>query len=170
MSEYDRTWILAQAVMAAVVAEFALAAAADPSCTTIALPELQYISNGDVPGDCELLAVALNRVYGVSMAQGMPTEEVAAQMCTHWRAAVFEIVLMRCAPIMDESATVDFALVQESGEQVMRDGQIITRGILRAYRADAFGIGPTLAFEDWASIVAEGGLVGGRLNVRIGLL
>lgn len=167
---YEKTWELAQAVMTAVVDEYTLAAAAEPSCDTIGLPELQYISNGDVPGDCELLAVALNRVYGVSLTQGHPNEEVAAQMCTHWRAAAYEIVLLRCGPIMDDSANVDFALVQESGRQVMRDSQIITRGVLRAYRADAFGVGPTLAFEDWASIVSEGGLVGGRLVVRIGLV
>jgi hypothetical protein len=161
--------------MAAVVAEFELAAAAEPYRTDIALPPTRFVSNGDIPADSELLAVALNRMWGVSLTGGMPNEEVAALQCVNWRAASYEIVLMRCAPTPDEhpyegQPTVNYSLVEESARQVMRDGQIMTRGIVRAYRADAFGVGPNLALEDWASVVSEGGLVGGRLLVRIGLL
>lgn len=170
MSEYDKAWDLANVVLGAVVDEFSLAAAAEPANRDIPLPGLRYISNGDIPADCELLAVALNRMHGVSMTQGFPTEEIAAQRCVVWRAVAFEIVLMRCGPTMDDQGIVDYNLVAQSGHQVMRDGMIITRGILRAHRADAFGVGPVLAFEDWASIVSEGGLVGGRLLVRVGLV
>lgn len=164
---YSRPWDLANLVLAAIVAEFALA--------DVELPGVQFVSNGDVPQDDELLAVALNRMYGVSMSAGVPAEEVAAQRCTMWRAAQYEIVLVRCAPVIEDhpiagNPRARYNLVEESARQVMYDGMIVTRGILRAYRAETFGLGPNLAFEDWAALEPTGGIVGGRLLVRIGLV
>lgn len=166
-TRYTKAHRLAEALLDAIVDEF--------TKVDVGLPALRFVSNGSIPFDTELLAVALNRIYGTS-ASGPPDEaSLGERPHTHWRSAQFEVVLMRCAPVFDDNPldaqpAINMRQLAASALRTMTDPLIMTQGILNAYQGGLFGAGVNLAFEDWAALGPEGALVGGRMMVRIGLL
>lgn len=166
MTIYDRPWDLTQAVLAAVQAEFALAVVDTPD---VALPARQFCTTGVVVYDAEQLSVTLIRMYGQSGDDGAETDEPTR--CLAWRGAEFEILLLRCAPQIDvlisgEVRAPSAEAYSSFGELVAGDAMRVTRGLLRAYRAETFGVGPVMSLGKWES-VGEGDLGGGALRVRI---
>lgn len=138
----------------------------------ISLPARRYVSNAAAATeDCELLAVSLLRVYGVPELGSPAAEAIVVQRCLSWRAAQFEVKLLRPAPVMSETGVVPSVdEIEASSAVVMRDERLLTAAILRGYSAEAFGVGPNLALEDWAWMGPQGALVGGRLRLRIGMI
>lgn len=139
------------------------------------LPPRRFVSNGETAHDMEQLTVSFLRSYGVPPLGTPASESIEITQCLMWRAAQFEVRLLRCAPVGVARADGTFnppsvASMEANAEEVMADERLITSCVLDAYRADAFGIGPNLALEDWAWLGPEGGLVGGRLRLRIGLI
>lgn len=166
MGAYDRVNVLAAAVLAAVVDEFDLA--------EVVLPERRFTTAGVVYYDAEQLSVSLIRMIGVDPDGGLASETGEPLRCLNWLAAQFEVMLLRCAPgiITLPNGTVrapSSADMQSHGNQLGQDMMIATRGIVRAYRADAFGAGPTMVFNGWDP-VGEADLTGGALRVTIGLV
>ena len=163
---YDRVNALAAAVLAAVVAEFDLA--------EVDLPARRFTTAGLVYYDAEQLSVSLIRMIGVDPDGGLGTESGEPLRCLHWPAAQFEVMLLRCAPgiVTLPNGSVrapDPAAMQAHGARLGEDLMIATRGIVRGYRADAFGAGPTLVFNGWDP-VGEADLTGGALRVTVGLV
>lgn len=166
MAYYDRVTTLAEAVLAAVVDEFATA--------EIDLPARRFTTAGVVYYDAEQLSVSLIRMLGVDPEGGLAAESSEPLRCLNWLAAQFEVMLLRCAPsiVTLPNGTVrapTAEAMQQHGGQLGRDMMITTRGIVNAYRADAFGAGPTLVFNGWDP-VGEADLTGGALRVTIGLV
>lgn len=167
MTYYDRSHDLAVALLAAVVAQY----------TTDGLtpPETQFVADGLIVFDCELLAVGINRMYGVSGQPGGPAAEgVTMEQRNSWRAAQFEIICLRCSPqindsIYEPSWAPKPSAVTASAKIVHRDAEIMTKAVIAGARSGTFGDGPQVALEGWSAIGEESGLVGGRLTVRIGL-
>ncbi len=168
MSTYSRPWDMTLAVLAAVQAEFTLAA--------VALPDRQFATSGMVIYDAEQLSVSLVRMSGAELhgEMGPAGTSQYPQYATSWRAADFEVMLLRCAPLIDvlvsgELRAPSIADQAAHGQAVAQDAQVITQGLLRAWGTDNFGPGPNIALGAWQA-VGESDLTGGMMTVRIGLV
>ena len=165
---YDKVSELADALLAAVIAEFELA--------EVELPARRFVTTGTVFYDTEQLSVTLARMHGVDTeGGGAPAGQSSdALRCLVWTAAEFEVMLLRCAPTFETFVTGTIAVpsvdvVRDHGRRIARDAAIMQRGIVRAYRADAFGMGPTAALTGWEA-VGEADFAGGALRVTLGLV
>lgn len=163
----ERPWQLAKAILTAIEDGYAAEA--------VELPARRFVSDRRPAFVDELVSVHLVRMYGVAAASGPALEQLDTLRCTNWRAAQFEVCLIRCAPssepLRDGSLRppkVD--ALEASARAVMLDAMLVTDSIVAAYRRDEFGIGPNLALDSWVNLDADGLFVGGRLNVRIGLV
>lgn len=165
---YDRTNVTAAAVLAAVVAEFALAA--------VDLPDRRYYTSGNVYYDAEQLSVTFVRSVNANEVDGKGTASQHNDVLRSlvWRVGEFEIMLLRCAPqievLMNGEVRAPKVSVQESyGVAAMADSEIIQAGLRRAARAGSFGEGPILVIGDY-SMVGEGDLGGGALRCFVSLV
>lgn len=163
---YDKNEGLAQALLDAVVTQYA--------ADGLALPSLQLIGYAGMPLDVDMVTVMLVRMFSVQQATGPEGEQIHAQREPLWRGAEFDVVIIRCTPQPKALATGD--IIPPSPTQVtamarvlMRDPLVITRGIVTAYKGGGFGGVPNIALGDHAAIADEsGGIIGYRLRVRIG--
>lgn len=161
MTDVSRPWDLCVAVLAAIQTEFTTRARP--------LPPRQFATTGVVIYDAEQLSVTLIRLFGM---EGGEAEYV--QQCTVWRGAEFEVMLLRCAPtvqqMVDGSVRAPTAAQQSTyGELVATDAQVITLGLLAGFRAGSFGLGPTLTLGSW-SATNEADLGGGALRFKLSLV
>lgn len=139
----------------------------------VSLPANRIPTTGVVAYDGELLAVSHVRNYGAGSQVGAQVEE-RTRLNTYqvaWRAAEFQVLLIRCCPDIEERDGILYAPKPDAmkawGEVVARDEFTTRKGILAAARADVFGPGPDIVFETWTAVGPAGGLGGGVLAVRI---
>lgn len=156
---------IAESALAAVVAEF--------TTRGVAVPALQYVTVGELVPDGELLVVSVQRMHGVQATGGFPSEAVEPLRCLQWRAVQLSVAIQRCAPepkvVRGQVEAPSNTDQTTAARRALDDAEIIRLGLVRAYRAGDFGEGDVFAFEDWLPYPVAGGLIGGRLNVRIGL-
>jgi hypothetical protein len=93
-----------------------------------------------------------------------------------WRQARFAIEIVRCAPVGRAKAGGGYLppskdQIEATARMVMADAVLITDAIVAAaYAGDLIDEDVNLALENWASIPEQGGMVGGRMNLRIALV
>lgn len=164
---FDRAHQRALDALGVIVAEF--------KAQNVAPPEAQFVADGLIVFNCELLAVGINRFYSTGLGDGPNAETIRVEQGWSWRAVQLEIVHLRCSPqISDHAYDANWnprpADVTASAKTVHRDAEIVTKALIAANRNEVFGPGRNnMALEGWDAIGEESGLVGGRLRVRIGL-
>jgi len=168
MSYYDKSETLAQAMLDAIVAEYA--------ATNVSVPDRQILGYAGMPFDCEMLSVMVVRMYAAGYEQGPDQEGIYPQRnsSTFWAGAEIDVVILRCTPQPKTSATsiiaVKPAVIEAFASLTMKDPHIIARGVMNAFTAGDLGLGGNLAFLDTAAIGDEsGGFVGLRARHRLGL-
>lgn len=136
------------------------------------LPDLQYVSNGAVPWDgCEVLAVSYVRTFPA--IEGDPTQEgiTSAPGLSALRAAVYDVVLLRCSPditmVGPEIVMPAVEHIRASGVQVLTDVQALTNAVFAAQKAGDIPGCSGLALENCTAAGPEGGMVGNLLRVRL---
>lgn len=155
MAGGDKLYTLAEDLLASVVAQFG-----DES---IELPARQYVANGEVAHDCDQLTVA-----PVSGFIGNPEEEDPQVVrCASTLSFDLEVRLLRCVPVPDNAGNPPNAdAIQASAQEILTDAYVMSRGLIRAVNADAFGeschsvrigllepVGPDGGFGGWRAVV-----------------
>lgn len=164
---YDRAHTHAKNTLARIVAEFRTA--------EVKAPETQFIADGLIVYNCELLCVGVNRFFSTGLSDGPAGEIVRTEQGWSWRSAELEVVHLRCSPqinehIYDGSWNPKPDDVTASAKIVHRDAEIITKALIAGNREELFGAGRNnMALAGWDAIGEQAGLVGGRLRFRVGL-
>ena len=145
----------------ACVAAFASAA--------VDLPSRRYTTAGDILWDNEQFTVTFVSLFRHGGSIGSPLTDPV--QCDLFTAAVFEIMLLRCAPhITDQSAVLPPPAEFEAyGDRLLSDIDIVINAIYTAWSVGDFGVGPMLAFETAETIGPEGELGGFTMRVRVGI-
>lgn len=160
----DRIWLLAQELRDVISHGYAVAG--------VDLPERQFVSPGLPAWDCEILAVQLERTFGI--AGNLATELIEPQLPAvghAMRGATFAIWLIRCVPtIHDDGTNVQIPSVTEeeaAAKIIYSDVQLLLNVIVAAQRAGELPGCSGLAFEVWQTVGPQGGLSGGYLRLRL---
>lgn len=160
----DRIWLLAQELRDVIVAGYALAG--------VDLPERQFVSPGLPAWDCEILAVQLERTFGI--AGNLATEIIEPQLpqAAHaMRGATFAVHLIRCVPTLhDDGTNVQVPSVTEeeaAAKVIYTDVQMLLNVIVAGQRAGDLPGCSGVAFEAWQTVGPQGGLSGGYLRLRL---
>ena len=88
----------------------------------ISLPDRRYIALASPAQDCEQVTVAFQQLY-----IGPPGDEASApQRCESPRSAVFEIVITRCIPVVDDrNRAPQPAEISAASAVLMRDAWLL---------------------------------------------
>lgn len=158
----DRWAVVADDVLAAVVAGYVTAG--------VELPERQLIAPSLPVWDCELLAVHVERQF--SYAGNLASEVVEPLTDAPGfalRGAVIAVHLIRCVPSQDDDGNPPTAAAETAAaETILRDSQLLVNVLVAAVRNGDIGTCNSVAFQEWESLTASGGLGGGRLRMRYG--
>lgn len=163
----SRLWDLATAVLTAVEDGYATEG--------VDLPDRTFVSYGPPLVDCPLLAVHVERVYGIEGNVAAEALQPIASAAGHtMRAATFVIVLVRCVPVVAEDGLADVRIPTSDEEdnaalEILSDAQLVLNSLVAAERAGDLPGCHSIVYESWIPIVAEGGLAGGATRVRIGV-
>lgn len=138
------------------------------------LPERQLVHTGFLPVDEPAFAVCVTRIFGTV---GDPAfEQFASRVTDVWylRAMAFDLTIDRPAATFDvqgdqEVRTPPAAVIEAEAQERLQDAAALTRCVIEADEAYAFGRSIPVAFEGWTPRGPEGGIAGGSFGVRIGL-
>lgn len=126
------------------------------------VPDFRFVAGGEVAWDCTLLAVQYIRGYSGMLGR----EAVDPIKCFAPRTHVFQIVVLRCAPIMEEGGDPPPASeLNTYGLEVLADAWALQVGILHRYEAGDFGDCQNFAIADATELGPEGALGGVALTV-----
>lgn len=161
----DRWWTVAEQVRTAIVSGYDTAG--------VELPDRRVITFGPPAADCEMLAVQLERVYGIG---GDPTvavlESKAPAAGFAMRGATFAVWLLRCIPDVDlalDQLVLPSVTDEEAAAAVIfTDAQLLSNVLAAAVKAGGLPGCASVAIEDWQNIEPQGGLGGGVLRLRVG--
>lgn len=140
------------------------------------LPERQFVSNGFVTWDCEEVAVAVERTYGVEGEPGFETASASGVHLMGVRAIQVAIWIIRCVPDMttddDENVIVPSAVaIDASAAELLTDPTAIINALITQMRtAEGLGSCSGIAFQNWTAEGPSGGLGGGTLRVAMTLV
>lgn len=135
------------------------------------LPELQYVSDGEVAWDgCEVLAVSWNRTAPTQ--EGDPSLEAIQPQAVlaGLRFVVVDVALLRCVPTITQDGDA-FILppvedVAAAARVIAIDAQCLTNAILAASKAKRIPGCNELALEGCTAAGPEGGMAGSVLRFR----
>lgn len=158
----DRVYSLARGALDAVIAYY-VAEAVD-------LPERRYVSDGPAAAwDCEQCVVYVERTFPGLADQQQPRAIDGIEV----RSLSLQIEVVRCTPVMDEEGAEiilpDPADIEASAQVVLADAVMLAAGIRAAWKAGELAGCHDVVLDDWQGLGPLGGLVGGRLGVRIQL-
>lgn len=117
-NDIDDLWKLAGEILAKVVLVYAREG--------IDLPERQYIALATPAQDCEQVTVAWQQAY-----IGPPGDEASTpQQCESPRSAVFQVVITRCIPVVDDRNRAPVpADISKASAVLMRDAWLLLTSI-----------------------------------------
>jgi hypothetical protein len=159
----DRPFVLAEAMLAAVVSHY--------GDQGVPLPGTRLVTTGQVVADCELAAVAVQRLFN---HEGDVGGEVVQALRRHQghqlRGMLAAVTVLRCVPVLDDDAQPPPAgEIQAGARLILADAQHCWDALRAAEdRGDLTGCNG-LAWAGWDSYGPEGGYGGGFLTVRAGL-
>lgn len=144
----------------------------DPSDAP-ALPDRQYVTNGDVMWDCEQLVVQAESTYptqGDPRVQNYWADDAVLGM----RGLVFAVWLIRCVPDIDaqgsEVILPSATAMQDSARDLLGDADSILGILVDAQRAGELAGCNDLTFDGWTPVGPSGGLGGGVSRWRCGVV
>lgn len=160
----DRIWLLAQELRDVIRLGYAAAG--------VDLPERQFVSPGLPAWDCEILAIQLERTFGIAGNLAAEIVEPQLPQAAHaMRGATFAVWLVRCVPtIHDDGTNIHVPSVTEeeaAAKIIYSDVQLLLNVIVAAQRAGNLPGCSGLAFEAWQGVGPQGGLSGGYLRLRL---
>lgn len=163
MSSVDQVWTIANTLLSTVVSQYAAAG--------VSLPSRQYVADGgEVALDCELVAVALSRVYrGVP---GVALDAAASTLrCASVRAAEYHVWIVRCASTPQESGDPPSTTSIESyAEPMMTDAWLLPSSLTEAALDGSLGFSCDDVFIGQLVVAGpEGAHVGVDLTVQVAL-
>lgn len=138
-----------------------------------ALPEQQYVANGDVQWDCAQLVVNVERVFptqgDVTVEQWWQTDAGLGP-----RGCVLGVWLIRCVPDIDATGQVikfpSAAAMDESAFDLLGDSTTVLELLLQAQLEGELATCNGFSFENWTPVGPSGGLGGGVTRVRTQLM
>lgn len=157
-----RLYDLCQAVLEAVNAEWP--AEAEP------LPDLQYVTNGEVAMDgCDVLAVSIERTFPIAGDQSFEVLEPGISLAQ--RAAVVVLSLFRCVPIVtddgEEAVNPTAAQLEESALELLMDAQALENAVVAAGEDERIGGCAGVTLADSNALGPFGGMGGCELRIRV---
>lgn len=130
-------------------------------------PARQYVSPGEPPFDCELVAVHWART--IASGQPIPLPSVRQQQKTGVvPVADFVVTVVRCTPTPRAGATPSAAVLQASAEQLGLDAEAIRHALVAMVKAGTVGGScRAVAFRDVAAATPSGGFVGFTAGIGV---
>lgn len=154
---------LAQAALAAVVDRWPVEA--EP------LPARRYVSNGMIVWDCDEVVVMAGNTFGAEADPGSESFLTQASAGYAIRAAIIEVLILRCAPDPDDEGNPPTAATIEANATViLTDAMAAFNCLVEAQEDGDLATCQGLAFERWTSEGPLGGLAGGTTRFRALLL
>lgn len=138
-----------------------------------ALPDRQYVTNGDVMWDCEQLVVQAESTYPI---QGDPRVQ------QYWetdrelglRGLVVAVWCIRCVPDIDtvgeEIILPDASALEDSARDLLGDADSILDILVHAQIGGDLATCNGFTFENWSPVGPSGGLGGGVTRFRVAVL
>lgn len=161
----DRLWVIAQALQAAVIAEFALEGET--------LPTRQYIATRNPAWDCEQFTVSAHTItYGLPDFSGnLSLNPASADYAL--RSVMFSLTIVRCAPQVQPNSPLfgaqpvtDEADEDAFAEQWMLDAVITWNAVIRLAEAGTLGV--QMVRPERVDTIGPSGSFGGMdMNVRV---
>jgi hypothetical protein len=147
----DDLWRLAEKLLAKVGEVFARCG--------VPLPDRQYIALASPAQDCEQVTVSFQQAY-----IGPPGDEAALpQRCESPRSAVFQVVITRCVPVVDDRGRAPtVAALTNAAQVLMQDAWLLLQSSNEM--DDYLGIIATVEATD-----AEGGLQSVVMTLTLGV-
>lgn len=164
-----RLWDVQTALWAPVEAAFQ--AQASP-------PERLYISEGTPAWDCSSLVLTLERLRpgqpGGAQGQGPIGESISAATglihnAMSWTVEVAFTVLRCAAAIPEGAAAPSAAAIEAVAQQVADDAWLLWSTVTGSELSGAYGSCSPMAIPEVTPVGPEGGLVGSRMVVHVGL-
>lgn len=138
------------------------------------VPEVQFVSNGLIASDgCDLLATRIERTFSM---EGDPTVEQMFTLGPGFtnRAAIVACTMLRCVPTIDsvgdEAIVPTPAELEASAMLVLVDAQAMFNALVIGQASGELGGCHTMTFDSWTPEGPEGGVGGGTLRVRLGVM
>lgn len=149
---------IAQDILAAVVTGYA--------ANSISLPSRRYVADGgEVALDCELVAVALGRVFRGS--PNSPADSFIPQRCVGIRTAEFHVWIVRCASAPQDSGDPpSTATIESFSELMMTDAWFLPYALAQSVGAGNLGSCDEMFIGDLTVQGPQGAFVGVDLIVQ----
>jgi hypothetical protein len=150
-NDFDDLWKLAEKILATVVAIYAR--------NGIDLPERRYIALATPAQDCEQVTVSWQQAY-----IGPPGDEASTpQRCEAPRSAVYQVVITRCIPVVDDRNRAPAPKdISEASAVLMRDAWLLLDSVKET--DDYLGVIATVEAGE-----AQGGLQSVMLTLTLGV-
>lgn len=166
MSFPDRAFNAATAVLNEIIAAYRTAEVDRPECK---LPARRYVTLGQVAYDCDQCVVTVAGEFSHSGDLASTTSTTyAGHVGLRARGIRLGIVLLRKAPTIGENGLPTLTQETETAKLVLSDAERLARIVKYAAQDETLGINAVM-IGDWLPVSAQGGLIGGSLDARIGL-
>lgn len=138
------------------------------------VPDEQFVSGGLIASDgCDLLSTRIDRTFSM---EADPTFEQLYTLGPGFtnRAAIVACTLLRCVPTIDSDGdqpviptTVE---LEAAARMVLEDAQAMFNALVIGQANGELGGCQTMSFDSWTPEGPEGGVGGGTLRVRLGIM
>lgn len=129
-------------------------------------PESQFVAQGTVAWDCDLLAVHLVRLEPKLL-------DPRAERCAIVHMARVAVTLLRCVPKVDDNGQPPSpAEMDTANRQLAVDGWALWKGLTRAWADGSWPIGIPCKNVKWGGLeplAPSGGLAGWRVEATVQL-
>ena len=158
------------AALATLASDILTALVAELVADGISVPARRYVHAGEVAWDCEQFVVSL-KAMRPTMPGGAEVLPTGPGGCVVLRSAVFEVSLIRCAPVPFEDGTPpNLAALNTWGLGRNDDALSLMRGVARAHNAGSFGeVCSQVRIEEVNSLGPDGGFGGVAVTIAVQL-